>query len=74
MYDSKPTSSFKLLTRSTVARASPGFVNPLRAGAACPSANPPRPGSAPATPPAYGAVNGDARLCMKGLLKTPGAP
>lgn len=69
------TSSFKLLTSRTVASARPGFVSPRSAaGAACPNAKPPRPGSAPATPPAYGAVNGDAKLCINGLLSTPGAP
>lgn len=70
----KLTSSFKLLTSNTVAKANPGVVNPLIPGAVWPKAKPPKPGRAPATPPAYGVVKGDAKLCIKGLLKTPGAP
>lgn len=68
------TSSFKLLTSRTVANANPGVVSPLMPGAVWPNAKLPRPGIAPATPPAYGVVSGDAKLCMNGLLRTPGAP
>lgn len=64
----------RLLTSKTVANAKPGVANPLRPGAVCPNANPPRPGKPPATPPLYGAANGDAKPCIKGLLNTPGAP
>lgn len=63
-----------MLTNSTVAKANPGAVRPLNPGAVCPRANPPSPGRAPATPPAYGVVKGEARLCINGLLNTPGAP
>lgn len=64
----------RLLTSRTVAKANPGVASPLKPGAACPRAKPPKPGRPPATPPAYGVVNGEVKLCMNGLLKTPGAP
>ena len=68
------TSSLRLLTKRTVANAIPGAVSPLSPGAVWPSVKAPNPGMPPATAPAYGEVKGDARLCINGLLSTPGAP
>lgn len=68
------TSSLRLLTSSTVARLRLGAPIPRRPGGACPSAKAPSPGMPPATAPAYGDIKGEARLCINGLLRTPGAP
>lgn len=51
-----------------------GVAKPRIPGGPEPSVNAPKAGRPPATAPAYGDVKGDAKLCMKGLLKTPGAP
>lgn len=67
------TSSFRLLTNKTVARAKPGVTKPLDPGAVCPKENPPKPGNAPATALRYG-FNGDCKPCKKALGKAPGVP
>lgn len=68
------TSSLRLLTSNTVAKFRLGPPIPRSPGGACPSVNAPSPGIPPVTAPVYGDIKGDARLCINGLLSTPGAP